>query len=60
MNEIRNILQSMANNFAQLANEIEKRDSIHQTRIDHLEAEVEKNKNTLRKIANTIIDELEV
>ena len=58
MNEIENILQSIASDFLHLADELTKRDSQHRTRIDYLETEVAKNKETLRKVADVIIGEL--
>lgn len=58
MNEIENILQSIASDFAHLADELTKRDAQHRARIDCLEMEVDKNKETLRKVANVIIGEL--
>lgn len=58
MNEISNILNSMASSFSHLADEIAKRDSMQRARIDCLEIEVAKNKETLRKVANVIIGEL--
>ena len=59
MNEISDILKSMASHFADLADKIEKRDAEQRAKITCLEGEVERNRNTLRKIANTILDELE-
>lgn len=59
MNEIRNILQSMATNFAQLADEIERRDQQQYDEIAYLQSKVNKNKETLRKVANVIMNELE-
>lgn len=58
MDEIKNILQSMANHFVQLADEIERRDHKQQCEINSLREEVERNKQTLRKVANVIIGEL--
>lgn len=58
MNEISDILKSMASNFAQLADEIEKRDAEQRGKIAYLECEVNRNKETLRKVANVIIGEL--
>ena len=59
MNEISTILKSMASSFADLADKIEKRDSQQQFRIDALEVEINKSKQTLRTVANVILDELE-
>ena len=59
MNEISDILKSMANHFADLADKIEKRDVEQQCRISSLETEVYKSKQTLRTIANVILNELE-
>ena len=58
MHEIENILQSIANNFAQLAEELEKRDSQQQARICELEARIYHNRETLRKVADVIMSEL--
>lgn len=58
MNEASNILKSMASDFAQLADEIERRDAEQRNKIAYLECEVERNKETLRKVANVIIGEL--
>jgi hypothetical protein len=58
MNEISGILKSMASDFAQLADEIAKRDAEQRGKIAYLEAEVSRNKETLRKVANVIIGEL--
>jgi hypothetical protein len=59
MNEISDILKSMASHFADLADKIEKRDSEQQHRIGTLEAEVYKNKHTLKTVAKVILNELE-
>lgn len=58
MHEIENILSSIANNFAQLAAELERRDSQQRARIDELEARTVHNRETLRKVADVIIGEL--
>ena len=58
MHEIENILQSIANNFAQLAEELERRDSQQQARINELEARTYHNRETLRKVADVIMSEL--
>lgn len=58
MNEISDILKSMASHFADLADKIEKRDSEQQGKINALEAEVDRNRETLRKVASVIIGEL--
>lgn len=58
MNEISGILKSIASDFAQLADKIEKRDAEQRGKIAYLEDEVVKNKETLRKVANVIIGEL--
>lgn len=58
MNEINNILRSIATNFAQLSDEISKRDAEQKVKINWLEEEVVRNKETLRKVANVIIGEL--
>ena len=58
MNEVNDILRSMASNFAQLADEIERRDSEQRSKIAYLEGEVSRNKETLRKVADVIIGEL--
>ena len=59
MNEISDILKSMASHFADLADKIEKRDAEQQCRINSLEVEVHKNKHTLRTVADVILKELE-
>lgn len=58
MHEIKDILRSMANNFAQLAEEFERRDSQQRARINELEARTVHNRETLRKVADVIIGEL--
>jgi hypothetical protein len=58
MNEVNDILRSMASNFARLADEIERRDSEQMGKIAYLKCEVNRNKETLRKVANVIIGEL--
>ena len=58
MHEIENILQSIANNFAQLAEELERRDSQQRARINELEARTVHNRETLRSVANVILDNL--
>lgn len=58
MNEINNILRSIANSFAQLSDEIAKRDAEQQAKITWLQGEVVRNKTTLRKVADVIIGEL--
>lgn len=58
MYEIENILRSIANNFAQLAEEFARRDSQQQARIDELEARTVHNRETLKSVANLIINEL--
>lgn len=58
MNEISDVLKSIAGSFAQLANEIEKRDAEQRAKITWLEGETVRNKETLRKVANIIIGEL--
>ena len=59
MNEISDILKSMASHFADLADKMEKRDASQQSRIDALETEINKSKQTLRTVANVILNELE-
>lgn len=58
MHEIKNILHSIANNFAQLAEELERRDAHQRARIDELETRTVHNRETLRKVADVIIGEL--
>jgi hypothetical protein len=58
MTENENILHSIANNFAQLAEELERRDSQQRARIDELEARTYHNRETLKSVANVILDNL--
>jgi hypothetical protein len=58
MSNIENILLSIANSFAQLAEEIERRDAQQQARINELEARTVHQRETLRKVADVIIGEL--
>ena len=58
MSEITNILQSISNNFAQLAAEFERRDSQQQAKINELEARTIHDRETLRRVADVIMSEL--
>ena len=58
-NDVAKLLQDAASIFAQLASTIEGEHRRLNDRIDHLENKTEKNKETLKNIAQTILDNLD-
>lgn len=58
-NDVAKLLRDAANTFAQLANVIEGEYRRLNNRIDYLENKVERNKETLKTIAQTILDNLD-
>lgn len=58
-NDVVKLLQNAANVFAQLACTIEGEYKRLNDRIDHLENTTEKNKETLKTIAQTILNNLD-
>ena len=56
--DVAKLLQDAANTFAQLATVIKGEHRRLNDRIDHLENKTERNKETLRIIAQTILDNL--
>jgi cell division septum initiation protein DivIVA len=58
-NDVTKLLQNAANTFAQLATVIEDENRRLNDRINHLENKVERNRETLKTIAQTILDNLD-
>jgi len=58
-NDVAKLMQDAANIFAQLASVVEGEHRRLNDRIDHLENKVERNKETLKTIAQTILDNLD-
>lgn len=52
------LLRDLATTFASLADEIEKRDKEVDSRFNVIENETYKNKEVLRTVANTILDNI--
>lgn len=52
------LLKDLAATFANLADELEKRDEVVDSRLDVIENELYKNKETLRAVATTILDNI--
>ena len=58
-NDVTKLLQDAANIFAQLASVVEGENKRLNDRIDHLENKAERNKETLKTIAQTILNNLD-
>lgn len=52
---VSNICRELANNFAQLAEELDKQQKDNETRMDCIEYQVEQNRDALKDAANAIL-----
>ena len=53
--DVSNICRELANNFAQLAEELEKQQKNNETRMSCIEHQVEQNRDALKDAANAIL-----
>ena len=53
--DVSNICRELANNFAQLAEELEKQQKDNETRMSCIEDQVEQNRDALKDAANAIL-----
>ena len=52
---VSDICRELANNFAQLAEELEKQQKDNETKMDCIEHQAEQNRNALKDVANAIL-----